>query len=464
MDLFTYLMTKKGHNLSTRGDLFSYLLGKANQLPSEYQRLEYIETNNYGNYIDTGYIPTQNTKLEISYMDIANFSENPRPNYCNFFGASSGGENAGINIGMAISGTLSLRFDGKTFTVPLTTTGTRLTDISSKDGYYRNGVKIHSWGSYQDFTFNHNVYIFGSNTGNDTPSTWQRNARVYYAKIYDNNKLVKNFVPCLRKTDNELGMYDTISKQFYTNQGTGKFGYNEYTFVEYIESTGTQYIDTGVNADDINYAFEIDFYGYQTQPTQYPRVFGYQYQGGIFLGTKFWYGNNTNTNSTDSLNVFNDERHLLFANKDYAIVDNTTFLINTPPTSLTKFNSNKIAIFGSIHGNTGLIRNDDFSSIKLYNFKIYHSNKLIRNFIPCIRNSDNEIGLYDMVNGTFYGNAGTGTFGIPNNVQLNSLQSPNLQTMDILSPNLETLDIEPNNDEIEEVENEVQENMEQQDI
>ena len=28
MELFDYLMTKKGHNLSTHGDLFSYLLGK----------------------------------------------------------------------------------------------------------------------------------------------------------------------------------------------------------------------------------------------------------------------------------------------------------------------------------------------------------------------------------------------------------------------------------------------------
>ena len=30
--------------------------------------------------------------------------------------------------------------------------------------------------------------------------------------------------------------------------------------------------------------------------------------------------------------------------------------------------------------------------------------------IPCYRKSDNVIGLYDMVGGTFYINNGTGTF------------------------------------------------------
>ena len=34
----------------------------------------------------------------------------------------------------------------------------------------------------------------------------------------------------------------------------------------------------------------------------------------------------------------------------------------------------------------------------------------ILNLVPCYRKSDNEIGMYDLVNDTFYTNAGTGTF------------------------------------------------------
>ena len=51
-----------------------------------------------------------------------------------------------------------------------------------------------------------------------------------------------------------------------------------------------------------------------------------------------------------------------------------------------------------------------FSSMKLYYFRIYDNNQLIRYFIPCYRVSDNEVGLYDLVNDEFYSNKGTGTF------------------------------------------------------
>lgn len=32
-----------------------------------------------------------------------------------------------------------------------------------------------------------------------------------------------NFLPCVRKSDNKPGMYDTVTKTFYTNAGTGEF-------------------------------------------------------------------------------------------------------------------------------------------------------------------------------------------------------------------------------------------------
>ena len=47
---------------------------------------------------------------------------------------------------------------------------------------------------------------------------------------------------------------------------------------------------------------------------------------------------------------------------------------------------------------------------RIYYFKIWNNNILIRDFIPALRNSDNVTGLYDLVNNEFYINAGTGTF------------------------------------------------------
>ena len=42
-----------------------------------------------------------------------------------------------------------------------------------------------------------------------------------------------------------------------------------------------------------------------------------------------------------------------------------------------------------------------YANLKLYSMKIYDGSTIIRNFIPCI-NPSNVVGLYDVVNGTFY--------------------------------------------------------------
>ena len=47
---------------------------------------------------------------------------------------------------------------------------------------------------------------------------------------------------------------------------------------------------------------------------------------------------------------------------------------------------------------------------RIYSYKIFDGNTLVRNYIPCLRNIDNTIGLYDEANDVFYTNAGTGEF------------------------------------------------------
>ena len=48
--------------------------------------------------------------------------------------------------------------------------------------------------------------------------------------------------------------------------------------------------------------------------------------------------------------------------------------------------------------------------MRLYELKMWKDGELVREFIPCYRKSDKEVGLYDLVNSIFYTNAGTGTF------------------------------------------------------
>lgn len=51
--------------------------------------------------------------------------------------------------------------------------------------------------------------------------------RSYYVKIYDGDVLVRDCIPCYRKSDGEIGMYDLVKHVFYTNQGASNFGRGE---------------------------------------------------------------------------------------------------------------------------------------------------------------------------------------------------------------------------------------------
>jgi len=50
------------------------------------------------------------------------------------------------------------------------------------------------------------------------------------------------------------------------------------------------------------------------------------------------------------------------------------------------------------------------AKMRLYYCRIYDGDMLVRNFVPCRRNSDGVLGVYDRVNDVFYANAGSDTF------------------------------------------------------
>ena len=66
-------------------------------------------------------------------------------------------------------------------------------------------------------TANLNAYTLFTNNG------YSSMAKVKRCVCYQNGAVVANFVPCVRKSDSKPGMYDTVSKTFYTNAGNGEF-------------------------------------------------------------------------------------------------------------------------------------------------------------------------------------------------------------------------------------------------
>lgn len=47
--------------------------------------------------------------------------------------------------------------------------------------------------------------------------------KMYYCKLRDGETLVRDFVPCYRKSDSVIWMYDLVNNQFYTNAWSGTF-------------------------------------------------------------------------------------------------------------------------------------------------------------------------------------------------------------------------------------------------
>ena len=99
------------------------------------------------------------------------------------------------------------------------------------------------------------IYLFTFNS-NYTASNKYNKQCIKYCKIYNSDVLVRNFIPCYRKSDSVAGMYDTVNGVFYTNQGTGSFvvGNNVYgggvfTVPEYIPNGYVNHIRGTATAD-----------------------------------------------------------------------------------------------------------------------------------------------------------------------------------------------------------------------
>lgn len=180
---------------------------------------------------------------------------------------------------------------------------------------------------------------------------------------------------------------------------------SEYQQVEYLESTGTQYIDTGIyltNTDIIKCIFEIvevsgalgGIYGAFDTNKYYQLVIRNPIQ--LRVGTT--------ANQVGSTNVITNQIYETIAQNGIYTQNNIDYIF----TSSEAFTlSQSCYVFA--RNNNGQVLNT-FS--KIYSFEIV--NKCI--FIPCYRKSDTEPGMYDTVNNVFYTNAGTGSFIVGNDV------------------------------------------------
>lgn len=182
-------------------------------------------------------------------------------------------------------------------------------------------------------------------------------------------------------------------------------GYQE---VEYIESSGIQYIDTGYKPTSNNLRITCEFEYTAEHSTS--SVFGSEssskYSIVPYGAPAFYVG------SSVQLLVQTTALNTKYALDAHANAGTLTVLLN----GITNSASYSGSILTTV--NIGVFCNiiagvaNQFCSMKLYAMYIYDNGNLVRDFVPCYRKSDNVAGLYDLVNNVFYTNAGSGVFAV----------------------------------------------------
>ena len=375
------------------------------QLPYGFMEVDYLESTGT-QYIDTGVYMNSNYGVEIEAKQPNSttgterylFGDAPVSNRYIIM-VTSGGTNYRCAIGASanvINASVS-GYDGKFHTHK----------IENKT-YYIDGTSQGSL-SITDFTAGRTSRLFSVKTTLTLNNNyWQ----IRKCKIYnETGRIIADYVPCLRMYDKKPGMFDLISRNFLINDGTGEFligmGGVTYTVVNYLESTGTQYIDTGLYVDD-TCGFYID-----AETVTATDAIAIGTKG---TGTSRWCYNPSTANMKVSwntiytaftgsvldrykvkMNVFNDRQRSVNMTIKDAITEPLDKSVNKFTVCLfaAKWNDETPSLYW-----TGKLR------------ACYMTKGLdyIGYYLPLVRTSDTKPGIYDTVSRTFLTNDGTGEF------------------------------------------------------
>ena len=183
-----------------------------------------------------------------------------------------------------------------------------------------------------------------------------------------------------------------------------------YTPVEYIESSGTQYIDTNISTNsNTKIETEVQFNNSNLQECVWcSRDYN---SGGTALNSdtlfKFANGNfriDYNSIGTNFSHTVNTTTKYKYVQDKNLLYENNTLIYTSSSATFTT--TNKLRLFAT-RNYDGTINN--FFNGKVYSFKVYDNDTLVGDFIPVV-DGNGTACLWDKVEERAYYNVGTGTF------------------------------------------------------
>lgn len=260
-----------------------------------------------------------------------------------------------------------------------------------------------------------------------TNDTFRQYPRKLYNKYVDiiregTDTLYSN-MPKVETTGTDLTINNTVNtkmaldlKPSATSQATSILP-DGYTQVDYIESDGSKFINTGYSLQSNQLEIKTKVY-IPTLPVSEQDIASNQDNStnrfvlGINQSYMFGYSRSGSSSDTNVVtanltapNIFEIQMNYDYANSIKSLTVNGVTTTATQNKAISPSN-NAIRLLANADGGGTSFKG------RLYYLSITDNGILVRNFIPCYRNSDNEVGMYDTINGVFYknGNSNTSSF------------------------------------------------------
>lgn len=192
---------------------------------------------------------------------------------------------------------------------------------------------------------------------------------------------------------------------------------SEYQEVEFLQSTGTQYIVTAVKPSDVrggtfsfnktadvNYAF---LWGAGSNSSNVENALGFRISTGGNQQTGLYFGAVSGNTSVTVRTATDYDVQFACASGSQAI--DISGVTASSSYSGSPTSSYYITLFTFHYANT--VKTAEICKAKLGHIEFYNANNSkILDMYPCYRKSDSVAGMWDKVSKTFLTNAGTGTF------------------------------------------------------
>ena len=265
------------------------------------------------------------------------------------------------------------------------------------------------------------VYLFAGNMAYSGGSRIGCRCRIMSFTMTRGDEVVMDLIPVRRKVDGKPGMYDVLNDVFYVNHGSMDFVEGEpllpegYIGLDFIESTGTQYVNTGVKCAS-NVAMQAKFYnarsaskhfmGVRTAYQQNALGLSFQVENGSEGYCVAWGSKVAQKLLGRSLTEgVGDRFHDFTFGGQYLLLDGR--FGNSAIADQSFASDLDIYAFTVNNGGTP---HTQMSAIRIAGLKMYRNGSLVRDYIPVMPTNSLAPGLYDLQNDVFYGNVGTGQF------------------------------------------------------